>query len=172
MVRHLERSVHVAAVPAEVFRQLDDQTRLAAHMEKPSTMMGGGQMNYEFDEDRGQTIGSHIKMSGSAFGLHLFVDEVVIERTPPSRKVWKTTGPTRLLIIAEYAMGFEIAPDRDGSKLRVWIDYALPADLFGRAMGLLLAPLYARWCVGRMAKDAAQDFALPAHGAAGPAGSS
>jgi hypothetical protein len=159
MTRKFERTVHVAASPAAVFARLDDQTRLAAHMTQPSAMMGGGRMTYEFDEAKGQAVGSHIKMGGSAFGLSLSVDEVVVERNPPYRKIWQTAGATRLIIIAGYAMGFEIQGEGSGAKLRVWIDYDLPRGGAGALLGLALAPLYVRWCVGRMADAAVRHFA-------------
>ena len=44
-------------------------------------------------------------------------------------------------------------------ELRVWIEYELPAGVFGRIFGSALAGFYARWCVGRMATDAATHFA-------------
>jgi len=153
-----ERTVHVAATPTEVFGRLDDQTRLGAHMEERSAMMGGGRMTYEFDEGRGQSVGSHIEMGGSAFGVSLFVDEVITERRPPTHKVWRTIGPTQMLIIRDYEMGFDITADGPGSNLRVWINYTLPSGFIGGLFGLLLAPLYARWCVGRMTTDAARYF--------------
>jgi hypothetical protein len=53
MVRKFDRTVHVKASPDAVFAHLDDQTRLAEHMEKPSAVMGGGRMTYEFDSGRG-----------------------------------------------------------------------------------------------------------------------
>jgi hypothetical protein len=68
-------------------------------------MMGGGRMTYEFDEGRGQAIGSNIKRGGSAFGLDLSIDEVIIERDPPRRKVWRTVGHPRLLVVGAYEMG-------------------------------------------------------------------
>lgn len=158
MSRRYVRTVNVDASPGEVFPRLDDQTRLAGHMEKPSAMMGGGRMTYTFDEARGQAVGSHIRMGGSAFGLSLMVDEVVTELEPPRRKAWRTTGPTRLIILEAYAMGFEIEPAGQRSRLTVWINYERSRGP-GAILGLLLAPLYARWCVGRMADDAVRHFA-------------
>lgn len=146
------------APPRSVFERLDDQTRLAAHMGRPSAMMGGGRMTYEFDALRGQAVGSHIRMGGEAFGLKLFVDEVVTIRDPPRRKVWRTTGAPKLLIIGGYEMGFEITDDAAGSRLRVWIDYALPAGGWAKRLPAL-ADVYARWCVRRMVSDAVQHFA-------------
>ena len=71
MKRHMEASARLAAEPHKVIALLDDQTRLATHMGKPSLMMGGGKMTYALDEQKGQAVGSHIRMGGSAFGLQL-----------------------------------------------------------------------------------------------------
>jgi hypothetical protein len=84
---------------------------------------------------------------------------MVTEHDPPRRKVWKTVGAPRLLIIGAYEMGFEIGPSPPGSRLRVWISYARPQALIGRILGWLFAGFYARWCVGRMVKDAARALA-------------
>lgn len=161
MGRRFSRAVPVPAQPKAVFAYLDDQTRLASHMQEPSLMMGGGRMTYEFDAGRGQAVGSHIRMEGSAFGLRLFVDEVVTERTPPRSKAWATTGATRLLILPGYRMGFDVDPEGEGASLTVWIDYDVPQG--GRGLlGRLLGPAYAKWCVARMAGDAVAYFRSPA----------
>jgi hypothetical protein len=159
MVRKFDRTVHVKASPDAVFAHLDDQTRLAEHMEKPSAVMGRGRMTYEFDSGRGQAVGSHIRIGGSAFGLSLFVDEVVTTRTPPAHKAWHTHPPVRLVIVGAYAMGFDIAPSGNGAELKVWIEYELPRGPLGW-LALPLAVLYARWCVTRMAGDAARHFVM------------
>jgi hypothetical protein len=52
MKRHKEAIARVPAPPATVFSRLDDHSRLGRHMEKPSLMMGGGRMTYEFDAQR------------------------------------------------------------------------------------------------------------------------
>ncbi|MDQ0464045.1 hypothetical protein QO010_001816 [Caulobacter ginsengisoli] len=162
MTRHQEARVRVSAPPRAVFERLDDQTHLAEHMTKPSMMMGGGAMTYDFDEARGQAVGSHIRMGGEAFGLSLFVDEVVTERDPSRRKVWRTVGTPRLLVVGPYEMGFELTPAGEGSDLRVWIDYDLPERGLGRWLGAFPAGLYARWCVQRMAADAVENFSAAA----------
>lgn len=159
MQRHEEASAQVAAACERVFAHLDDQTRLAAHMARPSMMMGGGRMTYEFDEAKGQAVGSHIRMGGNAFGVKLFVDEVVTEREPPRRKAWQTVGDPKLIVIGHYRMGFELTPVSGATVLRVWIDY----DLAPRGLGRLipgLANIYARWCVRRMAEDACSKFGV------------
>jgi hypothetical protein len=155
--RHAEATALIPASPPSIFQRLDDQERLAEHMDKPSLMLGGGRMTYTFDEGCGRTIGSHIRMGGQAFGVEVAVDEVVTERAPPRRKVWRTVGAPRLLIIGGYEMGFEIGRVSGGSRLRVWIDYDLAARGPGRwAPGL--AAMYARWCVDRMVADASAAF--------------
>ena len=156
MSRHAESTALIAASPGDVFAHLDDQERLAAHMTRSSMMMGGGRMTYEFDAHKGKAVGSHIKMGGSAFGISLFVDEVVTVREPPRRKMWKTVGHTRLIVIGPYEMGYAVDGRSGGSELRVWIDYEPPRG-WARFIPWL-GSMYARWCVGRMTADAAGRF--------------
>ena len=118
-------------------------------------------MDIEVDEGHGQRVGSRISIAGSVLGIHLAVDETVIEREPPRRKVWETTGVPRLLVIGHYRMGFEVTPTDDAARLRVFIDYSLPAGPVSRWLGYLFAGYYARWCTERMVDDAAQSFADP-----------
>ena len=115
-------------------------------------------MTYEFDAASGRAVGSVIKMGGSILGFKLFVEEVVTEHQPPTRKVWETRGQPRILIMGAYRMGFEITPSGERSNLRVYIRYDRPLSLTGRLLSPILAPIYARWCVTRMATDAARHF--------------
>lgn len=158
--RHQEISGIVAATPDQVFAHLDDQTRLAAHMSRRSWMMGGGRMTYDFDEGRGRGVGSHIRMRGRAFGILIALDEVVTERTPPSRKVWRTVGETRLIVVGAYTMGFDLEAAAGGTHTTVWIEYALPNTGIGRWFPSL-ADMYARWCVQQMVRDAVAAFRSP-----------
>ena len=157
-VYHHQKEAIIAASRAEVFAYLDDQTRLAAHMEKRSMMMLGGRMTYAFDAGEGRAVGSVIRMGGHFLGLSLVVVEVVTERTLPISKTWETRGPQRLLIIDGYVMGFETRAITQGTGARVYIDYRLPSSLPGRWLGLLFAGFYARWCVARMLDDAQKHF--------------
>ena len=111
----------------QVFAHIDDHTRLSSHMGEPSWRTGGGRLETQIDEGRGQKVGSRIRLSGCVFGLELSVEEIVVERDPPRRKVWKTTGAPRLLVIGHYRMGFELSAYESGSLLGVFIEYALPA---------------------------------------------
>jgi hypothetical protein len=156
---HDESSAWVSASPERVFAHIDDHERLSSHMSQPSWRMGGGHMETILDEHRGKTVGSHIRVNGLVFGLELSLDEVVIEREPPTRKVWGTVGSPRLLVIGSYRMGFELTLRGSGSHLRVFIDYALPHQWPERWLGRAFGGYYAHWCTQRMVNDAVRQFA-------------
>ena len=153
-----EATAEVRTPAGELFDYLDDHALLASHMEQPSMMLMGGRMTYEFDATNGRAVGSIIKMGGSIFGFKLFVEEVVTEHHRPARKVWETLGQPRLLIMGAYRMGFEITPSGERSRLRVFIQYDRPPSPTGRLLSPIFAPIYARWCVTRMATDAEHHF--------------
>jgi hypothetical protein len=157
--RHDESEAVVAASPDVVFALLDDHARFSSHMGQSSWQMGGGSMETVLDEGQGKRVGSHIRMSGKVLGMVLSLDEVVTERQPPTRKVWETVGSPRLRVIGPYRMGFSIAPTPGGSRVRVFIDYALPGSWFGQLLGRLLARFYAHWCTKTMVDDAVKHFA-------------
>lgn len=156
-----EQSIAMAGAPADaVFAYLDDPRSLSAHMGKSSMMMLGSRMSTEIDANGGRVVGSRIRMHGSMLGISLALDEVVIERQAPLRKVWKTVGTPKLLIMAHYRMGFEVTPRGDSSLLHVFIDYSLPTSVPGEWLGRLLGSVYARWCTNRMVDDAVKHFEL------------
>ena len=157
--RHCEYEAFVSAAPEQLFAYVDDQTLLSSHMSQSSWKMGGGKMSIEFDQARGQAVGSKIRLSGRVLGISVFVEEIVTERAVPRRKVWETIGQPRLLVIGHYRMGFDIAPAADGSSLRVFIDYDLPVSGFSRLLGFLFSRFYASWCTKQMVNDAANHFA-------------
>lgn len=148
--RHLESTAFIDACPGDVFAFVDDHSRFSSHMSQSSGMMGGGRMVVELDEAKGQAVGSHIHLSGRVFGVSLHLDEVVTRRDPPTNKVWETVGAPRLLVIGAYSMGVQITPEREGSRLRVFIDYRLPEGPVTYWLGWLFGGLYARWCVDQM----------------------
>jgi hypothetical protein len=155
---HYECSRIVQARAHELFEHADDHARLSSHMSQSSAGMAGGRMTIKVDAGRGQAIGSRIRLIGRAFGIRLFVEEVVTERDPPHRKVWETVGQPRLLVIGHYRMGYDIAPQSGGLQFRVFIDYALPELAPGRWLGWMFGELYARWCTRRMVNDAVEHF--------------
>lgn len=149
-MKHYEESVLFNALPKDLFAYVDDHLNFSSHMNKSSWMMGGGKMETELDSGQGKVIGSHIKMSGNVLGINLFLDEVITEHTPPTRKVWKTVGVPRLLVIGTYELGFEIAKENEGSRFKVFINYDLPESGFSKLLGYLFGRIYAKWCVHQM----------------------
>jgi hypothetical protein len=55
-------------------------------------------------------------------------------------------------------MGFAIEDSGPTGTLRVFIDYDHSKSLIGRLLTPVFAPLYARWCVRRIAEDAQGHF--------------
>ncbi len=157
LMRHHESFALIKALPAKVFAYVDNHAQLGSHMSESSWMMGGGRMDISIDKGRGQRVGSHIGLSGKAFGITLFLDEVVTRREPPRVKVWETVGNLRLLVIGHYRMGVELDPQDSNSLLRVYIDYDLPSK--NTWLGRLFGESYAKWCVRQMIKDTHDHFA-------------
>jgi hypothetical protein len=154
MERHAESTAWVPAAPERVFARLDNQRVLSAHMAKGSWMTLGSGFTIELDDEAGRRVGSVMRLSGRVLGIPLGLDEIVTVYRPGQAKVWATLGEPRLLVIGAYRMGFDLAPERQGSRLRVWIDYRQPQGYFKKLLGWILSPLYARWCVRRMTGDA------------------
>ena len=86
--------------------------------------------------------------------MPIAIDERVTVYDPPSAKRWCTVDTPRLVIISSYCMGFVLRELPAGTAIRLRLEYQLPDRGFGRYAGKLLAHLYARWCVDRMAADA------------------
>lgn len=160
---HHESSVQLNATPEIAFAYLDNFNALSAHMAKRSMMMMGSRMGIATDDRKGRDVGSRVEMRGRVLGIPLSLSEIVTERDPPLRKAWETID-TSLVVIGPYRLGFELAPSDRGSRLRVFIDYDLPGQGFGRWVGKALGRTYARWCTRRMASDAATHFGTPALG--------
>jgi hypothetical protein len=152
----------VECAAEDLFARLDDHARLSSHMRQASWRMLGARMRLELDAAGGRAIGSRIRLTGRVLGIPLFVEEAVTERAAPVRKAWETLGAPRLLVVGSYRMGFEIASVAERrSRLRVFIEYALPERAPARWLGRLLGGAYARWCVDRMLQDAAQPVSPP-----------
>ena len=159
---HYEESVAISSRPEFVFEYLDDFEALGSHMTRASWMMAGSRMRYEFDEAKGRSVGASVRLRGSFLGLSLDIDERVIQRTPPLGKAWETIRRPRMLILAQYRMGFAIAPIAAGSRVTVFIDYALAEHGVGRWLGRAAGGFYARWCVRSMLRQAAGKFGIAA----------
>lgn len=159
-LRHYEETSSISASPEEVFTYVDDHKRFSSHMNRSSWMMGGGKMKVSVDEEGGQKVGSHIRMSGTAFRMKIFLDEVVTRYEPPTTKTWETVGDVKLLVIGQYRMGIDIKNQSNGSNLHVFIDYDLPTK--NTWLGTLFGEMYAKWCVSQMIRGANNHFSREA----------
>lgn len=146
--KHYHEDGLVSSSPEKVFAYLDDHIRLSSHMTRSSWVMGGGRMETTIDEGGGQKVGSHIRLSGKAFGMSIALDEVVTRHEAPRFKIWETVGTPRLLVIGHYRLGIEVTPHNDISNLHVFIDYNLPDT--NAWLGYLFGKAYAKWCVRQM----------------------
>lgn len=155
---HAETSGRLPVAVREAFAYLDDHARLTSHMSKRSWMMAGSRMDVSLDERAGRGVGARILMSGRVLGLRLSLDETVTIYEPPEAKAWCASA-TRLLVIGDYEMGFRIIPARDGSLVRVLIDYDDPPGYLGRLLGPIAGSWYASWCTAQMVRDAQRHFA-------------
>ncbi len=113
-------------------------------------------MDVSVDDGRGRKVGSHIGLRGKAFGIALFLDEVITRYEPPHVKTWETVGDLRLLVIGPYRMSVELEPQDEHSLLRVSIDYDLPST--NRWLGRLFGGTYAKWCVQQMIRSTRDHF--------------
>ena len=151
---HEETVGFVHETPERVFAMLDDHSRLAAHMERPTWRMGWATMAIITDTTRPRGVGTHITLRGRVFGFRLAVEEAVTRYEPPLLKEWETTEEPHLLVIGVYRMAFTIKPKESGTKLRVMIDYDRPTSRFPRLLSVLFGRAYARWCTRQMVSDA------------------
>ncbi|KKU09896.1 MAG: hypothetical protein UX13_C0026G0012 [Candidatus Woesebacteria bacterium GW2011_GWB1_45_5] len=156
--KRYEESIAVSAPINAVFAFADDHMNFSSHMNKSSPMMGGGKMETILDEGKGQVVGSHIVMKGNVLGSNLFLDEVITKRTPPYKKEWQTVGGINLLVIDHYTLGFDIGPDKAGSRFTVYIDYDLPKSVKTYLLGKLFGDMYAKWCVRQMVRGVVEHF--------------
>jgi hypothetical protein len=159
--RHFEADAFINASDTDVFAFVDGHAQLSGHMTKASWMMGGGRMDMAVDSGRFQQLGSHLRLTGRAFGASIFLDEVVTRYQPPGVKTWETVGVPKLLVIGEYRMGLSITPEKEGCTLRIFIDYDIPKHGITRVLGYFFASIYARWCVRSMLRDVRASFVHP-----------
>ncbi len=156
-MQHYQETVSITATPEKVFAYINDHARFSSHMSKSSWMMGGGHMDVSIDSGQGRQVGSHIKLQGTAFGMQLYVDEVITAYEPPYLKSWETVGIPKLLIIGNYHMEIVIEAQNSKISLQVAIDYA-PSKQHPW-LSALFSKSYAKWCVRQMIVGVQKHFA-------------
>lgn len=158
MQLHAEAECEVRAQPSTVFEHIDRPERLSAHMARRSWQLAGASMAIETDAKGGRAVDSHIRLAGRMLGISLYVEGKVVQREPPKLKAWETVGEPRLLVIGRYRMSVSIEGRPDRSRVRIAIDYALPANAPPRWLGMAFGSMYARWCVRQIAQDLVRQF--------------
>jgi len=156
--RYADTVATIEVPAAKIFAFLDDHKNLSAHMAKSSWMMLGSRMEIYLDAAGARSVGSKFGFKGAILGIPMAVDEVVTQREPAHKKVWETIGEPKLWVIGRYRMGFEITPEINAARLRVFIEYALPRAGLPRVLGVLFGSVYAHWCTRRMVGDAEGHF--------------
>ena len=155
---HAEATCEVRAQSPSVFEYIDQPQRLSAHMARRSWQLGGASMSIETDAEGGRAVGSHIRLAGRMLGIRLYVEGKVVRREPPNLKAWETIGDPNLLVIGRYRTSVKIDPRGERTHVVIAIDYALPATVPTRWLGMLFGSTYARWCVRQMAQDLVHQF--------------
>jgi hypothetical protein len=155
---HAEAACEVRAAPSAIFEYIDRPERLSAHMARRSWQLAGASMVIETDPAGGRAVGSHIRLAGRMLGIPLYVEGRVVQREPPNLKAWETVGEPHLLVIGRYRMRVTIDARGDRAHVVIAIDYTLPANAATRWLGMLFGPMYARWCVRKMAQDLVHQF--------------
>src|SRR2546430_14406764 len=123
---HHETTAALNAPLDDAFTYLDDFRKLSSHMERSSGMMLGSKMEISTDRDGGRAVGSRVAMRGKVLGIPLGLEQVVMQREPPTRKAGGTMS-ANLLVIGNYRLGFELEPTGPTCTVRVVIEYDPPS---------------------------------------------
>ncbi len=161
MSRHLDEILEINASPERVFRYLDNMQSVGEHMMKSSMPLMGGKLKLERLSSNPTGVSATYRYRGRVLFLPIDFSETVIEWVETKRKIWKTIGTPKLIILGNYEMGFELEQTQEGTKAHLWIDYEIPRPWFGRILGMLLADWYSRWCLRMMgsgAKNSLEDI--------------
>lgn len=165
-MRRLSESIEINAPADVVFRHVDDIRNTGMHMTESSMPMMGGALALEVLSPNPLGLGATYRMHGKVMGMTIDFTETVTEWVPNRKRVWKTIGEPKLIIMGGYEMSFLVEPVGGGSRLTFGISYDLPESFFGRILGWLLGNWYGRWCLRNMcrdAKSALERAAVPVH---------
>jgi hypothetical protein len=151
---HLSQFVEIQASPQVVFDFMDDVHKAGWHMEQSSMPMMGSKMQIETLSKNQTGVGATYRWTGKVLGLPIDFSETVVKWENGRKRIWRTIGVPKIIIIGQYEMSFLVEPTKTGSRLSVSIDYELPKPIFWKFAGWLLAGWYSKWCLGNMCQDA------------------
>lgn len=147
--KHYEESIFIPAPARNVFDYVDDHSRYYSHVIKFARLLGG-HMDLQMDESHGQSVGSHIRLSGKVFGRSLSLEEVITKREVPYIKTWETVGTPKFLIVGKYQYTVRVESKDHGSFLNISFDFSPPKK--SGWFRLFLSNIYSKMCAGEMVK--------------------
>jgi Polyketide cyclase / dehydrase and lipid transport len=116
----LSETVEIRAPAEIVFSHIDDIRNLGWHMTKQSSVaLMGSRLRLKMLSEQATGLGATYRYSGMMLGLSIDFSESVTKYVPPRKKVWRTIGDPRLVIIASYEMRVAVEPlSPSASRLR------------------------------------------------------
>jgi len=137
---------------------MDNISNTGMHMMKSSGMMMGSKLNLEeLTPERSGTEKTY-RWYGKVMGIKLDFTVKVTKWIAGKEKIWETIGQPKMIILHWYRMHLLLVPNSKGTLAELSIEYTLPTQVFYWLISLLLAPIYAKWCVGNMLKDTREYF--------------
>jgi uncharacterized membrane protein len=152
--RRLQNSIEINAPTEAVFSYVDDIRNTGWHMTKSSMPLMGSKLQLEILLNKPSGVGATYRWFGKVMGFKIDFSETVTKWVPNQERVWKTIGNPKILIIEDYEMRFLTEPLNQHTRLTFEIQYNLPKAFFWRAIALLLADWYSKWCLKNMCEDA------------------
>ena len=156
--KYYSKQLLIPAPQEKVFAFMDKISNAGMHMMKSSGMMMGSKLYLEdLTPDKSGPEKTY-RWYGKVMGIKLDFTVKVPRWIEGKEKIWETIGQPKMIILHWYKMHLILTPKTNGTLAQLSIEYTLPVTLFFRLISFLLAPIYARWCVGNMLEDTQEYF--------------
>lgn len=155
-LKHVKRTMIIAADPDSVFSFMDDIANTGMHMTKSNAPMMGSKLAVHWLTEYKIGLGSKYNWTGKVIGMKMDFTVEVTKWEKGKEKVWGTIGEAKMIVLDWYSMHLVLVPLTDGkTRAELEIYYTKPKGSF---LGFLLARRYAVWCVKSMLKDTRKHF--------------
>src|SRR5215216_6347133 len=152
-MKTLEQFKVFQASPEAVFSCLDDLGVTGMHMTESSMPMMGGKMDLQFLTSHKTGLGTKYRWTGKVMWWPLDFTVEVIKWIGGKEKIWKTTGPVKLIIYSWFQMNLKVWGDKEDSVAQLSISYEKPKGLFNQFLCFLAGDWYCKWCLNNMLDD-------------------
>ena len=152
-MKTLEQFKVFQASPEAVFNCLDDLGVTGMHMTESSMPMMGGKMDLQFLTSHKTGLATKYRWTGKVMWWPLDFTVEVIKWIGGKEKIWKTTGPVKLIIYSWFQMNLKVWGDKEDSVARLSISYEKPNGLFNQFLCFLAGDWYCKWCLNNMLDD-------------------